>query len=105
MYSECIFPISTLKMKRRQAGAINLASALGAKKKVIWKLIFGSFDSFPFSTDDFVISLSEIDGGMLLWTGAKEAKEKKTGMAGKREEEDVYFQVFIMFGIRRMDAE
>lgn len=26
-------------------------------------------------------------------------------MAGKREEEDVYFHVFIMFGIRRMDAE
>ena len=39
-------------------------SASGRNKPSSGFRIFGSFDSFPFPTDDFVISLSEFNGGM-----------------------------------------
>jgi len=47
-------------MKRRQAGTINLTSAIGAKKNHLKIDIFGSFDSFSSPTDDFVIFFSAV---------------------------------------------
>jgi len=47
-------------MKRRQAGTINLTSAIGAKKNHLKIDVFGSFDSFSSPTDDFVIFFSAV---------------------------------------------
>lgn len=55
-------------------------SASGRNKPSFGFTIFGSFDSFPFPTDDFVISLSDFNGGkecVILNRSRKRPKERK----------------------------